>query len=216
MRSSVRKLGSRHSCSKTPARSNTATAKLEGCSQKMCAIKPVRSEGTNDSSTMRSKRRYSMQNRKWWATCNGNKCLPTSACWPLPAVAAKGEYSNLSMPAVRPSWCADPDNEWCRSRSLATVAGQMVRLPCIAGSSEHNNCSTLQRGKPKNTVCPRRSKPRRPARPASCWNCMESKKIESPTNTLVFEGMLIPTAKVEVEMTIPKRRRRKRRSTHSR
>mmetsp|Transcript_89660 Transcript_89660/g.131236 ORF Transcript_89660/g.131236 Transcript_89660/m.131236 type:complete len:280 (+) Transcript_89660:164-1003(+) len=89
----------------------------------------------------------------------------------------------------------------------------MSRLPCSVGNSELRRRRILSAGTPVKMTLPRRSKPRRPDRPAICLNTIEFRKTLSPANTEVRVGMLIPIDSVSVEITTDNLFIRNKRST---
>mmetsp|Transcript_25409 Transcript_25409/g.83552 ORF Transcript_25409/g.83552 Transcript_25409/m.83552 type:complete len:202 (+) Transcript_25409:784-1389(+) len=97
-----------------------------------------------------------------------------------------------------------------RRRMSASVMG---KLPWRRGTLLTMRLLARYCGTPKYTTFPSESKPRRPARPLICRNWSELKCTESPANTTVLHGMLIPMASVSVEITTRRCLARKRIST---
>mmetsp|Transcript_71859 Transcript_71859/g.116531 ORF Transcript_71859/g.116531 Transcript_71859/m.116531 type:complete len:267 (+) Transcript_71859:1321-2121(+) len=87
------------------------------------------------------------------------------------------------------------------------------KLPCNVGNSELRRRRILSAGTPVKMTLPRRSKPRRPDRPAICLKTIEFRKTLSPANTEVRVGMLIPIDSVSVEITTDNLFIRNKRST---
>jgi hypothetical protein len=85
-----------------------------------------------------------------------------------------------------------------KRRTKLVVIG---KWPLRLGSFELSRRQTLVYGTPWKTTFPRKSKPRRPGRPAAWRNPRTVRKTESPEKMTVLQGMLIPRAKVPVAIT---------------